>query len=486
MIDERLLKPYSFEETEERIYKNWEKSGFFRPETCLKEGICTVDSPYFSMVLPPPNVAGILYMGHSAMIAIEDILTRYHRMQGYKTLWIPGTDHAAIATQAKVADIIYKEEKKTRHDLGREKFLKRVEVYADESHNTIVRQIKKLGASIDWDREAFTLDEKRNFAVRTAFKQMYDDGLIYRGYRVVNWDPKGQTTVSDDEVEYKESKGVLYTFKYSLDFPISISTTRPETKVGDTAVAVHPDDARYKKYIGTEYNIDFVGVKLKIKIVADEAVDPTFGTGAVGVTPAHSMVDFDIGKRHNLPLIQVIDEYARMIVDDPELSNKKVLEARKIIVERLKSHNLISEEKEVSQNISVSQRGGGTIEPLPKLQWFIDVNKPFVMKKSHIKGISIGDRVTLKEIMRTVVEKGEIAIIPDYLSKTYFHWINNLGDWCISRQIWYGHRIPVWYKNGEMYCGMEPPTLNWQGEGWEQDPDTLDTWFSSGLWTFST
>lgn len=494
MIEEKLLKPYNFEETEDRIYRRWEESGFFNPDICIEKGVCKRDAEPFSMVLPPPNVTGFLHMGHSAMLAIEDILTRYHRMRGYKTLWLPGTDHAAIATQSKVADIIYKEEKKTRHDLGREEFLKRVEKFAQESHDTIVHQIKRLGASVDWSREAYTLDEKRNFAVRTAFKKMYDDGLIYRGYRVVNWDPKGQTTVSDDEVEYKEAKGMLYTFRYSKDFPIPISTTRPETKLGDTAVAVHPDDARYKKYIGKEYNIDFVGIQLHIKIVPDAAVDPAFGTGAVGVTPAHSMIDFDIGKRHNLPLIQVINEYARMITDDPEISNKKVLEARKIIVDRLKTQNLVTEEKETPQNISVAERTGGTIEPLPKLQWFIDVNKKFIIKKSRINGISDGDHVTLKEVMRTVVENGQITIIPDYLSKTYFHWIDNLGDWCISRQIWYGHRIPVWYRTQqaidskhpateeEIYVGVESP----KGDGWEQDPDTLDTWFSSGLWTFST
>jgi valyl-tRNA synthetase len=487
MIDNRLLKPYNPSETEDRIYKTWEESGLFNPDICVKKGATAKDAKAFSMVLPPPNVTGMLHMGHSAMIAIEDILTRYHRMKGYKTLWLPGTDHAAIATQSKVADIIYKEEKKTRHDLGREEFLRRVEDYAQKSHDTIVHQIKKLGASVDWSREAYTLDEKRNLAVRTAFKKMYDDGLIYRGYRVINWDPKGQTTVSDDEVEYKETKGILYTFRYSSDFPVPIATTRPETKLGDTAVAVHPDDARYREYIGKEYDVDFIGVKLHIKVIADDAVDPSFGTGAVGVTPAHSMIDFEIGKRHNLPLIQVINEYGKLMIEEPELSGKKVLEARKIIVERLKSRNLITEEKEITQRISTAQRSGGIIEPLPKLQWFIDVNKKFTLKKSRIKGISNGDQVTLKEIMRKVVENGQITIIPDYLSKTYFHWIDNLGDWCVSRQIWYGHRIPVWYNpQGEIYCGIEPPTHNWQGEGWTQDPDTLDTWFSSGLWTFST
>ncbi len=484
MIDEKLLKPYNPEETEDRIYKQWEESGLFNPDTCIKKGICNKDAKPFSMVLPPPNVTGMLHMGHSAMLAIEDILTRYHRMRGYKTLWLPGTDHAAIATQSKVEGIIYKKEKKNRHDLGREVFLERVEQYAQESHDTIVHQVKKLGASIDWSREAYTLDEKRNFAVRTAFKKMYDDGLIYRKHKVVNWDPKGQTTVSDEEIEYKETQGKLYTFKYSHDFPISISTTRPETKLGDTAVAVHPKDKRYSKYIGKEFDVSFAGTKLRIKIVGDLVVDPTYGTGAVGVTPAHSQTDSEIAERHNLPFIQVIDEYARITVEPYQ--GEKVKEAREKILQWLIAEKLLEKEETITQNITTADRSGGVIEPLPKLQWFVDVNKKFKIKKSHIDGIGDGDTITLKELLRRVVENKQITIIPDYFTKTYFHWIDNLHDWCISRQIWYGHRIPVWYKNGEIYCGIEAPTPNWQGEGWEQDPDTLDTWFSSGLWTFST
>ena len=484
MIDEKLLKPYNPEETEDRIYKRWEESGLFNPDICEKMGVVDPKKPPFSMVLPPPNVTGMLHVGHSAMLAIEDILTRYHRMSGYKTLWLPGTDHAAIATQSRVEGIIYKEEKKNRHDLGREVFLERVEKYAQESHDTIVHQVKKLGASIDWSREAYTLDEKRNFAVRTAFKRMYDDGLIYRKHKVVNWDPKGQTTVSDEEIEYKEVAGTLYTFKYSHDFPISISTTRPETKLGDTAVAVHPDDKRYSKYIGKEFDVSFAGTKLRIKIVPDLAVDPAYGTGAVGVTPAHSQIDSEIALRHDLPFVQVIDEYARITVEP--YKGKKVKEAREMILQWLTAEKLLEKEETIIQNITTADRSGGVIEPLPKLQWFVNVNKKFKMKKSRIDGINDGDSVTLKELLRKVVENKQITIIPDYFTKTYFHWIDNLHDWCISRQIWYGHRIPVWYKNGETYCGIEAPTPNWQGEGWEQDPDTLDTWFSSGLWTFST
>ena len=329
-----------------------------------------------------------------------------------------------------------------------------------------------MGASCDWSREAFTLDEKRNLAVNTMFKKMYEDGLIYRGNRIVNWDPKGQTTISDDEIVYEERKAKLYTFKYSKDFPISISTTRPETKVGDVAVAVHPDDKRYTGFIGKEYDLKFCGVPIHIKIIADKEVDREFGTGALGVTPAHSMIDWEMADRHDLPRPQVINEYAKMSVGGENLLGKKTTEAREIIVEWLKSENLLEKEEDIDQNVATAERTGGIIEPLPKLQWFINVNK--TIKERGNK--------TLKDLMREPLEKGEIKIIPDYFSKTYFHWIENLRDWCISRQIWYGHRIPVWYKNKEIYVGVEAP----ESEGWIQDEDTLDTWFSSGLWTFST
>jgi valyl-tRNA synthetase len=393
-------------------------------------------------------------------------------MQGFRTLWLPGTDHAAIATQSKVEKEIQKKEGKSRHDLGREELLKRIEAFAQESHDTIVDQTKVMGASLDWSREAFTLDEKRTLAVRTAFKKMYDDGLIYRGHRIVNWDPKGQTTISDDEIVYESRKAKLYTFKYSHDFPISISTTRPETKVGDVAVAVHPDDERYAQYVGKEYDAHFCGVPIHIKIIADKEVEKDFGTGALGVTPAHSMTDWEIADRHDLPRPAVINEYAKMTVGDDRLHGKKTTEARDVIVEWLRAEGLLEKEEEIEQNVATAERTGGIIEPLPKLQWFIDVNKPIAERENK----------TLKELMREPVARGAITIIPDYFSKTYFHWIDNLRDWCISRQIWYGHRIPVWYKGEEVYCGTEAPT----DEGWTQDEDTLDTWFSSGMWTFST
>lgn len=482
-MDEKFLKPYDPTQTEDRIYTLWEESGFFTPETSIEAGFTKPDAEPFTIILPPPNVTGTLHLGHAAMLAIQDILIRFHRMQGYRTLWLPGTDHAAIATQSKVEKLLAKE-KIRKHDLGREAFLERVEQFAQDSHDTIVSQVKKMGSSVDWTREAYTLDDTREKAVRTAFKNMYDDGLIYRGERIVNWDPKGQTTISDDEVVYEERQAKLYTFTYSKDFPIPIATTRPETKVGDTAVAVHPDDKRYKEYIGQTFEIeDFAGVPLSITVVGDEEVDPGFGTGAVGVTPAHSHVDFDIAKRHNVPLKQVINEYAKMVDTLPEhLAGKKASEARDIIVDWLKETDLLTEEKDITQNVQTAERTGAVIEPLPKLQWWIAVNKPFTMKHSGLDGINEGDEVTLKELMHKVVASGQIDILPDRFAKIYRNWIDNLHDWCISRQIWFGHQIPVWYKGDEMYVGVDAP----EGDGWTQDDDTLDTWFSSGLWTFST
>lgn len=467
-MNEKFLKPYNSLETEDRIYDAWLKSGYFNPDN-----LPTRHEKSYTIVLPPPNVTGNLHMGHAAMIAIEDILIRYKRMKGYKTLWIPGTDHAAIATQSKVEKELEKKEGKKRRDIGREEFLKHIDAFASASHDTIVGQIKKMGASVDWSREAFTLDSTRTLAVRTAFKTMHDMGLIYRGNKIINWDPKGQTTISDDEIVHEERKTKIYTFKYSKDFPISIATTRPETKVGDVAVAVHPEDPRYKAYIDKIYDIDFAGVKLSVKIVGDMVVDPEYGTGAVGVTPAHSSIDADIAARHSLPSIQVINEFAKMMPSTGIVEGLKVNEAREKIVSFLRENNLLEKEEEMLQNISTAERTGAVIEPLPKLQWFIDVNKIFN---------NAGKETTLKEMMKSKVEGGEIKILPDRFEKVYFNWINNLRDWCISRQIWYGHRIPAWYRGDEVYIGITAP----EGEGWIQDEDTLDTWFSSGLWTFST
>lgn len=482
-IPEKFTKPYDPTSTESRIYSLWQDSGFFNPEKMIDAGHTAPDAKPFTIMMPPPNATGILHMGHAMMLTLEDIMVRYKRMRGFRTLWLPGTDHAAIATQSKVEKEIYKKEGKSRHDLGREELLKRIDAFVQESRNTITTQTKVMGASCDWSREAFTLDAPRNRAVNTMFKKMYDDGIIYRGHRIVNWDPKGQTTIADDEIVYEERTAKMYTFKYSKDFPISISTTRPETKVGDVAVAVHPEDPRYKSFIGKTYIVeDFCGTKLEIQVIADEAVEMEFGTGALGVTPAHSMTDWEIADRHNLPRPQVINEYAKMTVGDERILGKKTTEAREMIVEWLRTEGLLEKEEDVKQNISTAERTGGIVEPLPKLQWFVNVNKSFVLPHSTISGIQSGSETTLKEIMKKSVENGQIKILPDHFQKTYFSWINNLRDWCISRQIWYGHRVPVWYRGTEVFCGTEAPS----DEGWEQDPDTLDTWFSSGMWTFST
>lgn len=447
-IPAKLLKPYDPTETESRIYKLWEESGFFNPDNLPGER-----SESFTIMMPPPNVTGMLTMGHALTLGVEDLMIRFARMNNKRTLYLPGTDHAAIATQSKVEKEIQKNEGKSRHDLGREEMLKRIGEFATASHNTIVNQVRAMGTSCDWSREAFTLDNPRNLAVNTMFKKMYDDGLIYRGHRIVNWDPKGQTTISDDEIVYEEREATMYTFKYSKDFPISISTTRPETKVGDTAVAVHPLDTRYQQYIGKTYEVsNFCGVPLTIKVVGDEAVEKEFGTGALGVTPAHSMTDWEIADRHDLPRPQVINEYGKMMVGNENILGKKTTDAREAVVVWLKSEGLLEKEEKMTQNISTAERTGGIIEPLPKLQWFVAVNKEFTLPYSEINGISSGSKTTLKEIMQKAVAGGQITIIPEYLNKTYFHWIDNLRDWCISRQIWYGHRIPVWYC---LHCKKE-------------------------------
>ena len=473
-----LPKAYDHTQVEDKLYEAWQKTGYFNPD---KLPNAETREP-FTVSLPPPNVTGVLHMGHAFEDTIQDTVIRYQRMKGKKALWVPGTDHAAIATQAKFEKEHYKKAGKSRHDYTREDFFSMIQEFAMQNQKGILSQLHKLGLSLDWSRLAFTLDKDRELAVRTAFKEMYDAGLIYRGHRVVNWDPKGQTTVSDDEIDYEETKAKLYTFRYSKDFPIAIATTRPETKVGDTAVAVHPDDARYQKYIGQEFDVEFCGVPLHIKVIADKEVDPAFGTGALGVTPAHSAVDYEMAQRHGLPIKPVINEFAKMTVGEEWLMGKKTAEARQLIADKLKEQGLVEKEEETVQNLSKAQRTGGVIEPLPKLQWFIAVNKKFKAKSEKLKNITQGQEVTLKEVMKTAVESGQVSIMPERFEKIYFHWIDNLREWCISRQIIYGHQIPVWYKGEEIYCGLTAP----EGEGWIQDTDTLDTWFSSGLWTFST
>ncbi|MEN8251999.1 MAG: valine--tRNA ligase [Patescibacteria group bacterium] len=473
-----LSKQYEPQKTENDIYKMWEKSGFFNPDN--------LEGEPFSIMMPPPNVTGVLHLGHAMENTIMDIMVRYQRMNGKKALLLPGTDHAAIATQAKVEKLlIEKGVKNPREELGREKLLDEIRTYAEDSKITIISQIRKMGTSCDWDRLVYTFDKERSLAVNTVFEKMYNDGLIYRGHRVVNWSVKGQSTCSDDELEHMERPAKLYTFKYSKDFPITIATTRPETKLGDTAVAVNPTDKRYKKYIGETFSVD-IGAKkpLEIKVIADNEVDKDFGTGALGVTPAHSAIDFAMYEKQKasgdpIELIQVIDQFGKMTPEaGKNYEGLDVEEAREKFVEYLRENDLLEKEEDITQNVGTSDRFKDIVEAIPMTQWWVDVNKEIP-----------GRNKSLKELMQEAVRTGlddnkeqKIDITPERFEDTYFDWIDNLRDWCISRQIWWGHPVPVWYKDDEIFVGLEAP----EGDGWTQDPDTLDTWFSSALWTFST
>lgn len=478
-----IPKAYDPAAVEDGIYERWEESGFFIPENLPNYA----QREPFTIVLPPPNATGTLHIGHAMMLAVEDAMIRFARMNGKRALWVPGTDHAALATQNKVEKIIWNDEKKTRHDLGREELLRRVDDFVQGSRDRIRLQLRKMGSSLDWSREAFTLDEPRCRAVRTLFKQMYDAGLIYRGERVINWCARCASTLSDDEVETVTRSTTLYHFKYHADVPVTIATTQPETKLGDAAIAVHPSDERYSSLIGRVFEIPFGGaggVKLSLRVIADRTVEKEFGTGALGVTPAHSMVDYLMALEHGLPLHKIIGPDGLMTdAAGTDYAHLTVREAREKIIAWLRAEKLIEKEETVEQNVPVCSRCETEINPLPMLQWFVGVNKPF-------------GSTTLKEAMRHVVASQQIKIIPDRFEKTYFHWINNLRDWCISRQIWYGHRIPVWYCAGrsDKPFRCADPTVSVDditicpncGGGVTQDPDVLDTWFSSGAWTFST
>ena len=487
MSKEDFPKAYDASQYEDQIYKQWEEGRYF-------EAKVNPDKEPFVISMPPPNATGKLHVGHAVMLAIEDIFIRYNRMLGKESLWLPGTDHAAIATQNKV-EIILEKEGTDRHELGREKFLERVKEYIAESQDNIRNQVRKMGSSCDWSKEAYTFSDKLSHAVNTMFKRMYDDGLIYRGERIVNWCPRCHSTLSDDEVEHKDRKASFYTFKYSKDFPITISTTRPETKLGDTAVAVNPKDKRYKEFVGKIFEVKNFGgkggVDLKIKVIADPEVDMKFGTGALGVTPAHSMIDYEMAQKNNLEVIKIIDEDGKMTNKaGSAYQDKSVEEARKQVAAWLEAEGLMEKEEEVQQNLSICYRCSASIEPLPSLQWFIDVNKKFEIRNSRLEGIKNGQKVSLKELANHVVKSKQIEIIPDRFKKTYFHWMENLRDWCISRQIWWGHRVPVWYCNdcNEVMVAHEAPAAcsKCESKDLRQDEDTLDTWFSSGLWTFST
>lgn len=471
-IPEEFLAPYDPTRFEDGIYKLWEDSGYFNPDVCVKDGVTAPDAEPFSIVLPPPNVTGILHMGSALMLVIEDILVRYHRMRGYRTLWLPGTDSAAIATQSKVESEIYKTEKKTRYDLGREELLRRIDAFTEVSKATIINQVKKMGSSLDWSRYAYTMDEKRYHAVMEAFVRMYNAGLIYRGDRIVNWDPKGQTTISDDEIVYKEEAAKFYYFQYG---PFVIGTARPETKFGDKYVVMHPDDERYKEYRhGQKIDLEWINGPITATVIKDTAGDPEMGTGAMTITPWHSVVDFEIAERHGLDKEQIIDQYGKLLPIAGQFAGMHISKAREQIVEKLQRKGLVVKmEENYIHNLATAERTGEVIEPQIMKQWFIAVNKSVLFPD--------GKTQTLKERMRESVASGAITILPERFQTTYYRWIDNLRDWCISRQIWFGHRIPAWFKDGEITVQIESP-----GDGWQQDPDTLDTWFSSGLWTFST
>ena len=457
-------KIWDHKENEEKIYKSWESSGYFKPELNMPKNPKydrAIEGKPFVIPIPPPNVTGKLHIGHSLVVTIQDIMIRFHRMLGEPTLWVPGTDHAGIATQS-VVDKDLKKKGIDRYKLGREKFVEEVWKWKEKHGGIITEQTKRMGASCDWSRERFTLDEGLSEAVKEAFVHLYKKELIYRGEYIVNWCPRCGTAIADDEMEHIEQAAKLYFFKYDKNFPITIATTRPETKLGDTAVAVNPDDERYKQYVGKEFDIDLDGVKRKIKIIADRAIDKEFGAGAVGLTPAHSVIDWKIGEANKLPVIKVIDEHAKMTKEAGEYEGLKVLEAREKLVEYLQKEELLEKEEAITNNLSVCYRCATAIEPIPSLQWFVKVQ-------------------SLAEKAKKAVADGDIKMIPQRFEKVYYQWMDNIRDWCISRQLWWGHRIPIWYRGEEIYCGKEAP----EGEGWKQDEDVLDTWFSSALWPFS-
>lgn len=459
-----IPKTYNPHLVEEKWSQFWINSGFFHTEVDLsREPFC--------IVIPPPNVTGSLHLGHALNNTIQDILVRWRRMQGYNTLWLPGTDHAGIATQARVEEELAKEGL-TKHDLGREKFLERVWAWKEVYGGEIIKQLKRLGASCDWERERFTMDQGCSRAVREVFRKLYEKGLIYRGNYIINWCPKCQTTISDIEVEHVEHQGKLYYIRYpGLDGSsgVVVATTRPETMLGDTGVAVHPEDPRYQHLIGKKVLLPLMD--RPIPVVADEAVDPDFGTGAVKVTPAHDPTDFEIGNRHNLPQVVVIGRDGRMTEAAGKYAFLTREEARQQVVSDLEKLGLLLKVEDHDHAVGHCYRCDTVIEPLVSEQWFVKM-KP------------------LAEPALRAVKEGKIRFIPERFTKIYLNWVENIKDWCISRQLWWGHRIPVWYCQdcGAEICPPEDPQVcpHCQSPRLEQDPDVLDTWFSSALWPFST
>ena len=459
-----LPKVYDPGTVEKRIYEMWQSHGCFK-------GVIDPDKKPFSIVMPPPNVTGQLHMGHALDSTLQDILTRYKRMQGYAALWLPGTDHAGIATQIKVEEELRVKEGLTRYDLGREKFLDRVWEWKNKYGNRIVEQQKVLGASCDWDRSAFTMDETRAKSVRETFCELYEKGLIYKGSRIINWCPKCRTALSDAEVEYKDMPGSFWHIRYPIedsDEEFIIATTRPETMLGDSGVAVHPDDERYKHLVGKTAILPLVGRKLPI--VADEYVELGFGTGAVKMTPCHDPNDYEVGLRHDLEQILCIDEDAK-IINGGKYNGMDRYEARKAIVADLEEQGYLVKVEPYNHNVGTCYRCGTVVEPLTSPQWFVKM-KP------------------LAEAAIEVVKDGRIKFVPERFTKTYMNWMENVHDWCISRQLWWGHRIPAWYCDdcGKITVSRTDPCEceHCHSKNIHQEEDVLDTWFSSALWPFST
>jgi valyl-tRNA synthetase len=465
-----LAKTYDPKGIEDRIYKDWEDKKYFH-------AVVDHSKQPFTIVIPPPNITGQLHMGHALDETMQDIIIRFRRMQGYEALWQPGTDHASIATEVKVINEL-KKQGITKADLGREGFLKKCWEWRDVYGHRIVKQLKKLGSSCDWDRERFTMDEGCNRAVTKVFVKMHEKGWIYKGNRIVNWCPKCQTSISDAEVEYQEQKSHFWHIKYPLvedDGSISktrfleFATTRPETMLGDTALAVNPDDARYKDLIGKYAWLPIVD--RKIPIVGDEHADPTEGTGVVKITPAHDPNDFEVGKRHNLPVINILNDDATINENGGKYQGMDRYEAREAIVKELDSMGLLVGIEDLTHNVGTHDRCGTTVEPMVKEQWFVKMDD------------------LIKPAIRAV-QDGDIKLIPDSMKKTYFNWTDNIKDWCISRQLWWGHRIPAWYCDdcGETIVAEQAPERcpKCGSTHLHQDPDTLDTWFSSALWPFET
>src|SRR3990167_970213 len=573
-VNEKFLKPYNPAQTEDRIYKLWEKSGFFNPDNLPG------DKP-FTIIMPPTNANGSLHAGHALVMTIEDIMIRYKRMRGHKTLWLPGLDHAGIETQA-VYEKQLEKEGRSRFDMSREELYSEILNFTLNNSKNIKSQIKSMGASCDWSREKFTLDEDIVNLVYKNFKRLSEDGLLYRGSRIVSWCPKHRTAFSDLEILDEERVDPFYYLKYG---PFTIATARPETKFGDKYVVMHPDDKRYEDYKhGQKIELEWINGPISATVIKDEAIDMEFGTGVMTITPWHSQADFEIAERHTLDKEQIIGEIGKLLPIAGEFAGMKIAEARPKIVEKLKEKGLLVKEEEYTHNIATAERTSGIIEPQIKLQWFVNVNKPVAARGGK----------TLKELMREPLAHGDIKILPEHFDKTYFHWIDNLRDWCISRQIWFGHRVPVWYRGTDKKMGFagdivsqvfDAKTLTYRsrdhgfkkgdvvafedstkgtifgygtiteakkvklkdvdlkdqrhwktyeaqedlvaalkrhhpekefddespvwlytytfsasspgqeemsvgeaptGDGWRQDEDTLDTWFSSGLWTFST